>query len=118
TLGEFKARLQLLESFRLYIEGLNSDLHYPHREMVQNMLWNVIKYYGQFSDVVNEKLELLRKPILKELREYVKIATWKDVNTFALKESAKRTHYHLNKFVKKYRQGLQFSIKETIATYL
>lgn len=74
-------------------------------------------FFQQFEDSVSSKLDTLKQPILKELREYVQIASWKDVNVFALKESAKRTHYHLNKIVKKFRAVLSISIKDVIAQY-
>lgn len=74
-------------------------------------------FFMQFSEIVNAKLENVKRPILKELKEYVRIASWKDVNVFALKESAKRTHHHLNKLVKKYRLGLTLHVRDVIASY-
>lgn len=84
---------------------------------VRNMLGNVASFFSQFEGAVEIKFESVKKPILKELREYVKIATWKDVNIFALTESAKRTHHHLNKFIKKYRLGLLLPVKTVIASF-
>ncbi|KAJ3255785.1 hypothetical protein HK103_006043 [Boothiomyces macroporosus] len=118
SIGEFKARMKMIESFRNYMQSTNS-IHNGIAiiEFVQNALNNVHAFYQQFVPMIDQSIEQIRKPILKELREYVKIATWKDINVFALKESAKRTHHHLNKFVKKYRLELQLRVKEIIARY-
>ena len=59
---------------------------------------NVYNYYSQFLPQIEAAVNNKRKPIMKELKEYVQIATWKDVNVYALKESAKRSHYQLTKY--------------------
>jgi midasin len=74
TLGEFESRLKMLASFHWLIAMLKSTK--PHAKQIENMLWNVKSYYGQYLEFVNSKLEAIKQPILKDLKEYVKIATW------------------------------------------
>jgi midasin (ATPase involved in ribosome maturation) len=100
-----------------FTESLAKELGLRHEAQITYIIGNVIGYYTQFLPTVQVEIETLKKPILKELKDYVKIATWKDVNVFALKESAKRTHYHLNKFVKKFRLGLQAKCNEVILKF-
>nr|KAJ3422092.1 hypothetical protein HK105_001196 [Polyrhizophydium stewartii] len=120
SIGQFEARLRMLRSFHAHLELLGRVCEpnaFANLRIVTDMTWNVAAYYSQFAPSVEAALATARKPILKELKEYVKIATWKDVNVFALKESAKRTHHHLNKFVKKYKLSLDAPVKEVVASF-
>lgn len=110
-LGEYRHRLKILKSFKNYLTLSKSN------HVVKHIVSNVCAFFEQFSESIEEKMETIKGPILKELREYVQIASWKDVNVFALKESAKRTHHSLNKIIKKFRLALQSPIKDIIATY-
>ncbi|KAJ3057055.1 AAA ATPase midasin [Rhizophlyctis rosea] len=115
TLGEFSTRLQMLHTFYLHAKlSLRKDvgLQNPNSAIVANVLRNVHQYYSQFESEVGESVKKLRAPISKELSEYVKIASWKDVNVYALKESAARTHHHLHKHVRKYREVLKRPVIE------
>jgi len=112
SLGEFSSRLQMIYQFYIQITKYHKSSNMTIT--ISNILWNIHQYYSQFSDTINEFLKTSRKPIEKELKNYVKIAKWKDVNIYALKESAKRTHYQLNKFIKKYKEILNTSIYNKI----
>ena len=47
-------------------------------------------YYGHYVSENENRIEALRKPIEKELKEFVKIAKWNDLNFYAVKESVKK----------------------------
>jgi midasin len=123
TIGEFEMRLEMLRCFHSLLTHTKLNTHQSNN--LQRIVWNVHAYYKQYIVLIQSKLHDIEKPIAKELKEYVKIATWyyyilifrKDVNVFALKESAKRTHYQLNKFVKKFRLELSLSVKEVMLVY-
>ncbi|KAJ3035683.1 AAA ATPase midasin [Rhizophlyctis rosea] len=118
TLGEFATRITMLRTFYLHLKCASlevPEVQRHHFESVGNIVWNVCQYYEQFEPEVKNLISGLRKPIVKELNEYVKIASWKDVNVYALKESATRTHHHLHKFIKKYRIVLDKPVKEAIS---
>ncbi|KAJ3181878.1 hypothetical protein HDU85_003393 [Gaertneriomyces sp. JEL0708] len=122
SLGEFATRLDMVHTFHQHLTALSNhqSLSPPRRKRVlsvANVLYNVHRYYKLFVSDVAGFIERLRKPILKELNGYVQIATWKDVNVFALKESATRTHHHLNKFVKKYKEILDMPVRDAMVAY-
>ena len=48
-----------------------------------------------------------RETLDREIADYVKLATWKDVNVFALKQSAQKTHTYLHKSLRKFREILR-----------
>lgn len=111
SIGDFEARLVTLRAFHSLISSLPAG---NYSDRIRNISWNVYSFYNQYLDVVKSKLANTENIVSKELKEYVKIASWKDVNVYALKESARRTHYQLLKFVKKYRSELSFKVKEII----
>ncbi|KAJ3092441.1 AAA ATPase midasin [Quaeritorhiza haematococci] len=108
NLGEFSARLRMLDTFRKHLEILSceSSEHRRQLALMCNVLGQIFNYYSQFEGALQTKIRELRKPIEKELNEYVRLASWKDVNVFALRESAAKTHRHLHKYVRKYRDVL------------
>ena len=72
------------------------------RHSVANMVCNLHAYYSQFADKMASTLVRRRKPLEKELKDYVKIARWKDTNYSALKSSAEKTHRKIHAIGRKY----------------
>ncbi|XP_051908078.1 midasin isoform X2 [Hippocampus zosterae] len=98
SLGEFHTRLAMLLSFHCHFLLLPSQ---PGQVTLSNLLWNLHKYYSQFSDCIQNKIGQLRQPIEKELKDFVKISKWNDVSFWSIKQSVEKTHRTLFKFVKK-----------------
>jgi len=121
-IGEFRTRLNLVDTFRRHLDAEahfteaagGSDANYA---ALSSVLANVHDYYSQFSVYVQASLDRLRKPIEKELKDFVKIASWKDVNIYALRQSAQKTHKQLHKCIRKYKDVLSRSTLEIIAAY-
>lgn len=121
-IGEFRTRLNMVDSFRRHLDveshfteaAGGSDANYA---ALSSVLANVYEYYSQFSVSVQAALDRLRKPIEKELKDFVKIASWKDVNIYALRQSAQKTHRQLHKCIRKYKDVLSRSTLEIIAAY-
>nr|XP_057921265.1 midasin [Doryrhamphus excisus] len=103
NLGEFHTRLTMLLTFHCHILLLPTE---PGRGQLCHLLWNLHKYYSQFSDCINTKILQLRQPIEKELKDFVKISKWNDVSFWSLKQSVEKTHRTLFKFVKKFEEAL------------
>ncbi|XP_066138163.1 midasin [Euwallacea fornicatus] len=99
-LVEFQGRLELLMDFHCYAIILPKT---PQTESFTNILWNIYNYFNQFSSVIGNKIKDLRSPIERKLKDYVKIARWKDVNYWSVKDTVEKTHKALHKFVREYR---------------
>ncbi|KAI5781155.1 putative midasin [Geopyxis carbonaria] len=93
SVGQFPHRLALLRSF-----AATSPLASP--------IANLVCYYSQYLGGVNEALRAARKSAEKAVAEVVLLASWKDTNIVALRDSAKRSHHKLYKTVRKYRAAL------------
>ncbi|XP_034018727.1 midasin-like [Thalassophryne amazonica] len=103
TLGEFHTRLSMLFSFYCHLLLVPDQ---PGREPLSSLLWNLHKYYAQFSESVKNRISQLRQPIEKELKDFVKISRWNDVSFWSIKQSVEKTHRTLFKFVKKFEEAL------------
>ncbi|XP_062266826.1 midasin [Platichthys flesus] len=103
TLGEFHTRLTMLLSFHCHLLLVPNQ---PGQESLSSLLWNLHKYYSQFSECIQTKVSQLRQPIEKELKDFVKISKWNDVSFWSIKVSVEKTHRTLFKFVRKFAEAL------------
>uniref|UniRef100_A0A8B9KRB9 Midasin n=1 Tax=Astyanax mexicanus TaxID=7994 RepID=A0A8B9KRB9_ASTMX len=105
TVGEFHTRLAMLLAFHCHVL-LAPKQEGQGKTLLCSLLWNLHKYYSQFSDSVQSRVSQLRTPIEKELKDFVKISKWNDVSFWSIKQSVEKTHRTLFKFVKKFEAAL------------
>ncbi|KAJ3340670.1 AAA ATPase midasin [Gonapodya sp. JEL0774] len=120
--GEFGTRIEMLLSFSNHLSHL---LRFDKRlrgdqtlKSVFSIVYNVLHHYRQFEVAIDDSLKERRIPIEKEMREFVKVASWKDVNSYALMESAMRSHRQLAKFIKRYSEVLGSPVSTFLKTIL
>ncbi|KAF9915434.1 AAA ATPase midasin [Lobosporangium transversale] len=141
SVGDFLPRMDLLKSFHRHLK-IRGELTFAERQKrlkesqdessinnvtataavavaskVADAIWNVHQYYSQFIESIQTYVSTSRKPIEKEMKEHVKIASWKDTNIHALKASALKTHRRLNKLLRKYRDILRKPLTDIITAY-
>uniref|UniRef100_T1J0I3 Midasin n=1 Tax=Strigamia maritima TaxID=126957 RepID=T1J0I3_STRMM len=97
TLGEYSSRLNIVLSFHCHLIQLETS---KKQQELLNVFWNIYKYYAQFESNVITKLATFRKPIEREVKNFVKIARWNDINFFTVKESVAKSHQTLHKHMK------------------
>ncbi|CAO3702357.1 unnamed protein product [Rhizopus stolonifer] len=118
---EFEPRLKMIDTFYhqalLQAQFSNHGAEKLSFGRTAVILRNVYLYYSQFKDHVELMMGQMRKPIEKDLKDFVKIATWKDVNIHALQQSAGKTHKKLHKCICKYREVLNTTMLTVIANY-
>jgi midasin len=102
TLGQYKSRLRLIRQMRSHLLVLPEI----RNNVVANALTNFIAYYDRFQDVVNNTINSFRKPLENDLKDIIRLASWKDTNIQALRQSAKTSHRKLSKAVRKFREKL------------
>ena len=84
------------------------------RRKVANMMQNLWSYYLQFEVLIVAELTRHREKFEKELKDYVRIARWKDTNYSALKSSATKTHKKLHGVARKYEEALRTPITQQL----
>lgn len=100
-LGEYETRLDLLKAFRNHVRKIA-----PAEVGIINGISNLITFYCLFVPQLRERIQQTRKTLEKDVNEVILLASWKDVNIDALKQSSRKSHNNLYKIVRKYRSLL------------
>ncbi|KAI8930675.1 hypothetical protein NX059_012284 [Plenodomus lindquistii] len=74
---------------------------------------NFLVYYSRLNKPAREALAKARQS-LKEVKDVVKLASWKDTNIEALKQIAKTSHRKLSKLVRKFRALLDQPVSDLV----
>ncbi|XP_069462584.1 midasin isoform X2 [Ambystoma mexicanum] len=112
TLGEFNTRLQMLLVFHCHVLLMPQIVG---KDSLCSVLWNLYHYYAQFSECIQTRITLLRQPLEKELKDFVKISKWNDVSFWSIKQSVEKTHRTLFKFMKKFEASLSEPCRPALA---
>lgn len=112
TLGQYQERLRLLVQFREHLKAMLDTL--PKLLPVYSSLVNFIAYYSRFVKPIEETLLKNRVVLERKVKEVVQLASWRDVNIEALKQSAKTSHRKLFNLVRKFRALLDRSVNGII----
>eukprot|EP01080_Neovahlkampfia_damariscottae_P007220 gene7221-11536_t len=103
SFGEFKTRLNILNSLSYQIEveeklnferNQNQDL----RTKLKNIIYNIFKFYEQFSDKIDETISLEMKPLEEKLIDFIKLMRWTDTNINGIQNSTQKARKKLAKF--------------------
>lgn len=103
-MGQYSERLHLIEQFMDHLSLVIQEV--PSLEVVHRALMNFLSFYTRFEKTIQELLRTGRQKLEKEMKEIVLLASWKDTNINALRDSAKRSHHKLFKVIRKYRSLL------------
>lgn len=103
-LGQFNQRLQLVMSLQRYSKKRAQSQ--PALSKVSDALSNFVRYMRRFESRILEKLNKGRASLAKEIKDVIQLASWKDRNIIALRQSAKASHRKLFKYVRRYRKLL------------
>lgn len=115
SLGQFQVRLDLLRSFEGFIHYVAPRASHIHQEallQVGRIVHSTWRYFHLFVPQLSTLLGDQRRALEKEVEAFIKLASWKDVNVQALKQSAQRTHHQLYKIIRKFRDVLRQPITD------
>ncbi|KAF2965827.1 hypothetical protein GQX73_g7731 [Xylaria multiplex] len=110
--GQFAGRLGLLRQLYVQLTLLVSE--FPSLAMICDSLRNFIDFYTRYEKPVEELIRSGRAPIEKQMKDVVLLASWKDTNIVALRESARKSHQKLFRIVRKFRDVLNQPMKLVI----
>ena len=112
SMGHYIRRLQLIEFFKNHVQLLAREL--PSMKTVENALINFLKFYKRFNEHIQKTLQEGRQKLERDMKEILLLASWKDTNINALRESAKRSHQKLFKVIRKYRELLAQPVRQLL----
>ena len=110
SLGQFQVRLDLLRSFEAFVHFIapqESPTHQDALLRVGRIVHSSWRYFNIFVPSLFTLLRDQRRGLEKEVEAFIKLASWKDVNVQALKQSAHKTHHQLYKLISKFRDVLR-----------
>ncbi|KZF21610.1 midasin [Xylona heveae TC161] len=113
SLGQYAQRLRLLEQLKTHLSLIAQEV--PQIKIIITALENFLSFYSRYERSVKEAIEKGRQTLEKDMKEVVLLASWKDTNIVALRESAKRSHHKLFKLVRKYRTLLSGPIDSILS---
>ncbi|KAF5012617.1 hypothetical protein FDECE_1350 [Fusarium decemcellulare] len=111
-IGQYGARLALLRQLQNHLGVLTKD--YPILQVILHSLSNFIQYYSRYERVMGETIQKGRLPIEKKMKDVLLMASWRDTNINALRESARKSHQKLFRLVRKFRGVLGQEAKQII----
>ena len=106
TIGEFRARLDLLWQFHADMAVERRSIRSAARgngareAALSNVLYNTWRYYVQFLPAVARQVEAARAPCAQKLRDHAKLAKWEDRGYHAMKTQGEANQRSLHKFVR------------------
>ncbi|RDA83003.1 hypothetical protein CP532_4393 [Ophiocordyceps camponoti-leonardi (nom. inval.)] len=110
--GQFKTRIGLLRQLSSHLRLLSRD--YPTMAVIDGAVRNFISYFERFESAADAAIRDGRAPIEKKMKEVLLLASWKDTNINALRESARKSHLKLFRLVRKFRGVLGQDMKAII----
>ncbi|CAM1505364.1 Fc.00g110010.m01.CDS01 [Cosmosporella sp. VM-42] len=111
-IGQYKARLALLRQLQNHLKLLVKD--YPLLDVIIDALANFVGFYARYEKLADEAIQKGRLPIEKKMKDVLLMASWKDTNINALRESARKSHQKLFRIVRKFRGILGQEAKQII----
>ncbi|PFH60869.1 hypothetical protein XA68_10182 [Ophiocordyceps unilateralis] len=110
--GQFRTRIVLLRQLSSHLRLLTRD--HPTLAVVQGAVQNFIDYFARFETASDAAIRDGRGPIEKKMKEVLLLASWKDTNINALRESARKSHLKLFRLVRKFRGVLGQDMKAIV----
>lgn len=103
--GQFRDKLSLVESFGYLAAVLRTQS--PIFPRISSALLNLSSFYETQALRIDIFLREEKKKIAKDVNDVIRLASWKDVNVYALKASAQKSHRQLYKRVRALRKVLE-----------
>jgi midasin len=100
-MGQYAFRLRLVEQLKSLLDTYAVDS--PALAHLSSALDNLLHHYAPFIPGIETSLNEGRQALEKDIKQEIQLASWKDTNITALRESARRSHKKLFKVVRKYR---------------
>jgi midasin len=118
-LGQIFFRIRLLQSFERFIYELSATKENAEKHCLSRIVCIIrsfLQYYGMFQPSLQLYLTEQRIALDKEIKNLIKLASWKDINVQALKQSALKTHHQLYKIIRKFREVLREPVTHRLRT--
>ncbi|TIA99817.1 hypothetical protein E3P84_02013 [Wallemia ichthyophaga] len=104
--GHYSPKLALIKSFAELLDRISTLRSRETLTRASKLLNGIYSYYQQFEHRINDSMQRKRTDLESKIQDWIKMASWKDVNVFALRSSAQKTHRQLHKSIRSFRDIL------------
>ncbi|KAG9045124.1 hypothetical protein FS837_006982 [Tulasnella sp. UAMH 9824] len=119
--GQYSSRLLLLSTFANFthqVVPLSDTKTGATLTRVTTLLRSTHEYWKQFEPEVLGRMTKDKEKLDGEIKDFIKLASWRDINVHALKASAEKTHRHLHRSIRKFKDILQQPVEPVISSLL
>ncbi|CAK7567033.1 MAG: AAA ATPase midasin [Sporothrix epigloea] len=102
--GQYTARLNLLRQIAAHLRLLALD--YPALTVIVKAVRGFLEYHTRFEASAADIIRRGRASLQKKMNDVLLLASWRDTNIDALRESARKSHQKLFRIVRKFRAVL------------
>lgn len=108
TMGHFVSRLDILENLATIAKQASNlgSSSSDNLRLVSTVLSNIIANTRLIAPKIESHIQTQRAGIDKAIKDFIKLASWKDINIHALRASAQKSHRQLHKNIRKFRELL------------
>ena len=107
-LGQYTPRLDMLRTFSRHLNALaGTPSAFVGMDRMTRVLESLTARYTLSEPTVATSLRTQREKVERNVKDFIKLASWKDVNVHALKASAQHTHRQLHRCIRKFREVLR-----------
>ena len=111
-IGQFTKRLQILETCsRLAAVNAASC---PNNLIASAFRTAHMYYSSSLAHRVSEYTRMCREPVERDLSAFLMTLYWKDVNYWAVRQVSEKSHRHLAKMVRKWKEALQLPLSSLL----
>ncbi|KAL9091512.1 MAG: hypothetical protein Q9159_001371 [Coniocarpon cinnabarinum] len=104
TIGQFETRLSILKTIHRLI-NLDHTKGLVYTKLATG-LENLGNHFSRYRLAIRDAETELRSSVGKQVTDVIKLASWKDTNVHALRQSSKASHNKLVRLIHKFRDGL------------
>lgn len=109
--GQFSKRLQILE----FCTKLAKSSATPENRVTANSFNAALLYYQTtLAHRVKEYLRMCREPVERDLSAFLMTLYWKDVNYWSVRQTAEKSHRHLAKMIRKWKESMQMPLSSLL----
>lgn len=117
NLGQFKPRLMMLRSFSSLLRSYSTIEAGAVWMRMYHLVEGVVFFYSHYEMDISSQVDQTKSVARKEIENYIRLASWKDVNVVALRQSSHKSHRQLYKSVRRLRAVLQRPVKDALQTW-
>lgn len=95
TVLDYEARLKSGRLLANCVKIVKQDI------VLSQQISSIVTYFSQYSNVISDNFKKDKKEIDQQLKEFISVIKYQDLNLWSVKQSVKKAHKQLSRLIKK-----------------